>query len=119
MIEHDIDVNALTKEQVLELLPQVTVEMDSIRQQIDAARVKARTTGEYADPDWYQRAQCALRARGRFHQRLQFRLSALKQTQSKGLDGYFVDAARELLPREQFERLLQAASGRSTRDSDS
>jgi hypothetical protein len=118
----NVDVDSLTREQILDMLPQLTAEMDEIRTQIEDAKAKAASTGDYADREWFRRAKYALRAKGRLHQQLQYRLGVLRKersTQSTEVEKQFVNVAREVLPDEQFHRILQTAMGRANGDSDS
>jgi hypothetical protein len=118
----NLDVNSLSREQILDMLPQLTAEMDEIRTQIEDAKAKAAATGDYADREWFRRAKYALRAKGRLHQQLQYRLGVLRKersTQSTEVEKQFVNVAREVLPDEQFHRILQTAMGRVNGDSDS
>jgi hypothetical protein len=62
---------------LIDLLEQLHVEITSIRNQL-AAR-NERVTGEYADADWWQRAQTRLRFRGRDHQNVQNALATINR----------------------------------------
>ena len=120
MGSHSIDVSNLTREQILDMLPQLTAEMDEIRTQIEDAKAKAAATGDYADREWFRRAKYALRAKGRLHQQLQYRLGTLRKPKSpQSMAQHFIDVARETLSSDQFHQILQTAMGRANCDSDS
>ena len=94
--------------------------LNSIRSQLDAAHERKRAHGEYADADWWRRANSALRYNGRRRQELQSKLGQLNrrrkqlsitmaQPRERSRDRAFIDAARALLPSETFARLWQLA----------
>jgi hypothetical protein len=113
-------IEEMSREALLPVLQELTEEMDSIRAQIEKAKADRRTTGAYSDPDWFYRANTALRARGRLHQRIQMRLAQLKREEKADnvanahtVEREFVTAAKSILPRETFERIMQIAQGRT------
>jgi hypothetical protein len=69
----------LDREGLLDLQAKVCESLDAIKTQLDEAKANAAQNGNYSDADWFRRAQSAQRWRGRFHQKIQARLSALKK----------------------------------------
>jgi len=120
------NVESMGRDELLTLLQELAQEMDSIRAQIDDAKAEAAANGVYSDRDWFRRANVALRARGRFHQRIQMRLSSLRRAERAEnarqtvehtpLETHFMRAAKEVLPRETYERIMQLAHGRMSHD---
>jgi hypothetical protein len=104
-----IDPDAMTREELLALKARLMDEMDSIQYQLDEAKAKAAETGEYADPDWFRRAEYARRRRGRAVQRIDMALSKKKQFNRDAFEAAFVDAARSVLTRDAFSAVTEAA----------
>jgi hypothetical protein len=71
-IIEDITVGDIkTAQEALELKAEISESIIWIKDQISHASSKARATGEYANPEWYNRAKTALRFRRFSLQRLQ------------------------------------------------
>lgn len=85
----------------------------NVKGQLEKAAAHRIATGEYADADWYRRAKAVQRYTGIEHQQLLRQISAIKRTQrevnARSFDACFVDAARALLPPDEFRRLYDAA----------
>lgn len=60
-------------------IEQLEFDIAKIKNQLDEAVSKARTTGEYADPVWWRKAKAALRFKGIEHQRLMRRRAELRR----------------------------------------
>ena len=101
-----------------------------IKSRIELAKAGQRQNGVYADPDWFARANTALRIRGREHQMILFvsgkkrkeenisRASApasetsierlrVKAERAARFDTRFVAIAERCLPRDTYEAILQ------------
>ncbi|KKK82570.1 hypothetical protein LCGC14_2802100 [marine sediment metagenome] len=61
--EHDLE--AMTRDELLKLKSQIDGSKMRIDSQLSDAKAKVHTTGQYADPDWYRRAQHAAKRMGR------------------------------------------------------
>lgn len=106
-----IDLAALTRDELHALLLELANEQDGIVSQIDRAKVEFRTTGNPADPAWFLAAKKARRIHGRQLQAIQRELSkkgeALK-TKNR-LHAAFVALARERLIPGLFHALMEEA----------
>jgi len=89
----------------------------SIKDQLAAAKTIQVQTGQYADPDWWRRANFALRATGRSLQGLQNRLGDVNRElraltakeHNANLERRFIATARQMLPSELYEKIWSAA----------
>jgi len=103
------DLVAKSAEELLQIKLTLESDIDSIRAQIDAAQAKARETGEFADSDWWGRAKWALKSKGRQCQQIQLLLRQKNKAAQGSLENCFMTTARELLPAEQFQAILDTA----------
>lgn len=108
-----IDVEQSTDEELQARLDEVSEELASIRLQVDTAKSRARAQGEYSDPDWFHRAQFALRMKGQEHQRIQRELSRRKKRAREHADNSigecFIRAAKRRLDEEVFTDIMAEA----------
>jgi hypothetical protein len=106
------DFTKLDRVELLERKQKLDSEIADIKQQLEQARLVKHLTGQYADRDWYIRANAALRHKGQESQAIQIALSRLK-TQKKErpdtLEGRFVEIARQKLADEVFTDILSEA----------
>jgi predicted HNH restriction endonuclease len=58
--------------------------LSRVKGQLEDARRRAATDGEYSDRDWYSRARGAVRMFGTRSQKIQARLAQLKREQKQG-----------------------------------
>lgn len=114
-------IEGMDRDELLTLKAQIDDEMASIRSQIEKARAHQKLTGEYAHPDWYRRANDALRHRGRESQRIQIRMAKLRaerhaelQSQNPSDAEAFVRAARLILDRETYLRIWAEVNAPTT-----
>jgi predicted HNH restriction endonuclease len=114
------DVDAMSAEELLDEKIYIDGELGRIRNQIAEAKDRLATTGEYADRDWYRRAQGALRIFGQRSQRIQARLSVLRRAEKarnaerSGVEGdrfkhAFMRLVRERLGDAQYNELVALA----------
>lgn len=104
-----INPDEMTRDELLALKTQLMDEMDEIQSQLDRARARAAETGEYADADWFRRAEYARRRRGRAVQKIDLALSRKKKADHRSFEAAFVDAARSVLTRDAFAAVTDAA----------
>lgn len=111
----------VVQEQLTELHQQKDandLEISRIKKQLEDARYEAASSGVYADPKWYARAQFALRAKGREAQRLQVKIGEtgrlLRKLNNAQIDQCFVAAARKLLERDVFSEVWAYAENLSS-----
>ena len=62
---------------------QIESELQEINDQLDYAKRNVMVNGQYADPDWYTRAQYARKMKGREHQKLLRECADLKRDLSR------------------------------------
>lgn len=98
-------------------LQELQVQLDSVVQQLDAAKAKAASTGEYADDNWFTRAKHAKRVIGRNIGRLQTELGEIRRSQkaaaskqSVSFERQFMYKAKELLPKATYDLIFTAAN---------
>jgi len=101
-----------TAEELLQIKLDLETDIDSIKSQIEAAQVKARETGVYADSVWWGKVKWALKSKGRQCQQIQLLLRQKNRAVQTGLENTFVTTARELLPPEQFQAIMDSAKAR-------
>lgn len=105
---------------ILEALQEISVDMTDIKAQIQEAKITAAVQHEYADPDWWHRANMALRIKGTQHQRLQNELTKIKLAHSIESDRNnradrplfeqcFVKVARMVLSKDQYMKIAETA----------
>ena len=98
-----------------------TIDRDlaEIKAQLTEARANVARSGEYADPEWWNRALFAARRKARESQRLQREIGEAKRKLGKlrnaEYDRCFIEAARGLLDVPVFQRIENAARQLSER----
>ena len=105
----DLDAMVARKDELQEAV-------DTIKHQLEMAKAEYHETGQYSDAKWFAKASQALRCKQREVQKLVRKIAELRKderiSRSKDLGNAFIDAARENLSPEQFQRILQIAQGR-------
>lgn len=104
-----IDPDNMTRDELLALKARLMDEMDDIQSQLDRAKARAAETGEYADSDWFRRAEFARKRRGRAVQKIDLALSRKKQVTHRSFEAAFLDAARSVLTHDAFAAVTDAA----------
>ena len=105
----DVNLNVLTKYDLMQLKHRMEDENDSIRDQLRRAEAHQKSTGEYADPNWYWSAVRAYKYRTRTVQAIQIELSKRKVADRTRVPDSFMDIARLRLAPELFQELLHEA----------
>ena len=104
---------AMSDEELVKALPVVEQSLADIRAQLDNARTRKVTTGEYADAQWYSRARAALRYKGIEHQAIvrekALRAKQLRVARAEDVNQKFVSSARRLLTPEEFKLIMEEA----------
>jgi hypothetical protein len=114
--KHDLE--AMTRDDLLQLKSQIDDRRAGIDSQIADAKTKVHTEGQYADPDWYGRANHAAKRMGRQSQKIQIELARKKGLQKERnksevpISQYFLDVAREELDPEDLREMMQEARRR-------
>jgi len=99
---------------LLTMKAEIDADIDNIRDQLKRAEVTLKTTGKYADPDWYWKAVRARKLKARDSQKIQLRLGQIRKERKgrKTVSDFFVDIAKERLERGQFYDYLDEAEFR-------
>ncbi len=116
-------ISEMSYEELSALLPGLELDAAQIRASLEEARSKVATGGGYSDPDWYRRANFALRMKGREMQMVQRELGVKKREQAKdnvtasasestSWERKFVYAARSFLSKKDFDAIVAEAEGR-------
>ncbi len=114
--EHDLE--AMDRDGLLKLKSQIDGRKMGIDSQLGDAKSQVHTTGEYADPGWYRRAEYAGKRMGRQSQTAQIELARQKQLQKDRnraevpVSQYFLDVAREEMQPQDFRDMLDTAKRR-------
>lgn len=99
--------------QILKWKHDIDGKIVEVQIKIDTARGKVYSDGEYSKPDWWANINGYRRVLGFLSQKLQFKIRELKNEdklkQGRTIEGAFVDAARELLTREDFMEIMDHA----------
>lgn len=108
-----MNVKNMSTEDIERRLGDVTAEIAEIKAQLGEAKSIAAETGEYSDADWFNRANLALRLKGREHQALQMehgrRRKAERRAYNASIERAFIDAARLRLDATTFRMLWDEA----------
>lgn len=106
-------INGLDDIQLLKLKDEINDEIDSIRGKIETAQAEFLITGIYADPDWYRRANGALRAMGRKANHIQteqsIRNKKYKSERASSYERIFVNIAKQYLPAKVWQKIHEIA----------
>lgn len=107
----DYDLEQMSRSDLLTLKVQIDSEKDTIDYQLGEASVNRKTTGEYADPRWYNKAKFAGKIKAQQSQAIQAYLNknGNDKTPSLYIGSFFIDAAKEMLTAEAFELVMQKA----------
>lgn len=110
-----IDTDKLTYEEMQALGIMLDEQTQAIETQLREAKVTLYQTGQRADDQWYSKATWALKATRRARQELQVLIGQRRRQMNlaqKALPDYFMDAAYECLPIEDFERIKAIAASK-------
>ena len=124
MSTHEImetDYSRMSIDEIHDRLLQVSDAIGDIKNQINRAKAIKEETGESADHEWFLKANYALRKYGVAHQKLQFELSKKKKEEKlkmhqqlhASIPEQFIQAAKTMLPKEQYELILGVAQARA------
>lgn len=106
--------NAMDSQELQDALDQLLEDCVQIKTQLDDAKSKAATEGEYADRAWFNSAQHALRIKGQQQQFIQRLLGERRrverQTHNNSVERRFVEAAKRRLHDEVFQDLMTEAN---------
>ncbi len=122
-------ITAMADHELVDILPQLELAVALIRDSLQEARTKVVTERVYSDPDWYRRANFALRMRGREMQMVQRemgkrkRARAVEHKEAPDLaaltwERQFVKTAKVMLTGELYTALCNAATERDRQGGD-
>ncbi len=103
-----------TYEELRSLELEMQAEVDQMQSEVDAATTKRLTTGKWANPRWFRETTMGVKTKRRTIQLIQ-RLAREKKRATNGLaptapfSHWFMNAAREMLPMQQFESVWKHA----------
>lgn len=102
----------LNRDQLQDLRGKIEDRLDRVKGQISKAKADLHITGEYSDPDWFQRAETAKRIMGRQLQKIQPRQGELKRQRSSSasFEKTFFEVCQTNLPPEVFLDLKAKAN---------
>lgn len=99
-----------------QLMERLAAESTNLKLQLDHARAKVATTGEYAPSGWFNRASAALRYMNRDRQRLQEHMAKLrradKENVAQAYDAVLIATLREIVGESIFHRAEKIANSR-------
>ena len=108
-----MNVKDMSTEDIEGRIGAVTAELAEIKAQIAGAKAHAAETGEYSDADWFNRANLALRFKGREHQSLLLECGRRKKEERRAynasVEREFINAARTKLDATTFRMLMDEA----------
>lgn len=102
-----VDARELDYTDLLYVRLAVEDDVNAIKVQIGAAKAKVYTEGEYADPQWYQRANTALLVKKRQLQIVQTMIGQKRREKIDSIERIFVDICRERMEPDLFEKLMR------------
>jgi hypothetical protein len=107
-----VDTDACTFAELKEAKDAIDTDVLMILAQIEKAKAHHLSTGEYADPHWFAKANHALRVKRRTQQKLQELLRIhhkAENVQNQPLSQFFMDVCRERMDAALFDLVLQEA----------
>ena len=103
-----------TLEQLEDKRSDIEFRLADIKGQIEKANAHQKVTGEFADADWYRRANAARRYAAIEHQNILRDIAAFRRSQrqiaSATFESSFIESARELLDASDFTMVFKDAS---------
>lgn len=105
----NVNINELSKNELLKAKLELELDIDNIKGQLDLAKSKVASSGEYADPIWYRNATQAMRIK---QKQLQFLMMKIKDKKECDLSipQLFMNMAEKLLDEETFNQILESAN---------
>jgi hypothetical protein len=93
----ETDLSTLTMEQLQELRIRKLEDIDDIKGQIEAAKARRVTEGEWADPVWFHKANRAKLYKARDLDKIKHMITRLKRERRESIESLFVSVAKERL----------------------
>ena len=103
----EVDLPNMSKEELIDLKLKVDNEILYVKNQIEDAKAKLITDGEYSDPKWYSKINGARRFLGIASQKIQAEMAKRKQKNQKDFHCAFVDVAKRRLSPELFNEIVE------------
>lgn len=108
-IHDEAELSTLSRAELVALKEKIDKDIALIDGQLMEARNKVRSSGEYADGDWYRRATIARRLKGQESQRIQRWIGEKNKGRRFTFEQEFVSAAQRLLTGETFAAIKREA----------
>jgi hypothetical protein len=109
--------SAAAAQERVDILEQQALDIES---NLKVAQAKHFSTGEYADPVWYQKASGGLKRRRQIISMLQRHIKSLKTVTASGesvrFERCFMQVAKRLLKPESYDMLVEEARGMADGD---
>ena len=116
-----------TAAEIRQQIADLQFDKNKIQAQVDAARRGVAERGEYADSAWLTRAEYAMRTKGWRIGLLQKQLGVIAEAEKKErigkaseehktFSGRFMVVARAVLPRAQYDQIIEAVSAQIAAD---
>lgn len=110
--QRNVDLSKMSRAALVELRDKLQDELVQIKIQLDTAKARVHTDGEYADADWYASAMAAKRLKGQQLQRIQTQLGKKRRGENDSVERAFVDICRVRLHPETFQEIMGEANDR-------
>lgn len=111
-----VDITTLLDDDLKALQLAKSEQIAHVKEQLSRARSRAAGSGDYSDADWFHRTNHALRHMGVDHQRISHEFGFRRRTKTEAnthksvsFEQQFVNAARLVLPQDQYLQLVQIA----------
>lgn len=102
-----------SEQELLDLKSDIDLDITTIRIQLSDAKAKVVTDGSYSDPEWWRKANAALKIKGRQSQQIQNELSLMRrkkqEIKAQQFERRFIDIAKKELSEEVFQKILNQA----------
>ena len=116
-----LDLDSTPVEELQEWHDKLDAETNKIRADVAMAKARVHTEGEYADPDWYQRATLALKMKNKQVETLRGAIGRRKKEEARASRGRpsraecFLAVCQESLDEGVFEKLMFLAEQKMRR----
>lgn len=107
-----LDLSGKSRDELMEMKLEIDCEIDSIKTQLESAKVTKAVYGTYADPAWFRKATSALRIKGRQSQQIQMFLKKMKGERAIAFEKLFIEVAQDVLDKEMYLRLIDETNRR-------
>lgn len=111
--EFQNEIEGCDYEELLEIKLRIQSEASMVRAKIDDAKTRLHCGEGHADPEWFRRANAALKVKGWQDQEIARHMSAAKrkrnEAQNQILERRFIAVARDVLSKDVFFEIMERA----------